>query len=377
MTNQVFRATAALVLLTASLPALAASATATRSWQYKPESDAGLTVRNLMGDVRVERGTNPGIHVTASTTVETTSQAEAERLVELIDFRTSDVGAGSRFDVRLPRQHFPKLYWEKGASTWFSLSYVEHLGERIRLVGDRDDAPLVRVDLVIRAPAGARLDVSNAFGDARAQGFSGTLRLDGGSGLLSSTGGEGEVELDNGSGEVVVSGHRGRVVADTGSGDVKIADCECEVVADTGSGSVDIQRGKGSVSADTGSGDVDVADFAGPFAADTGSGSVKARGLANVKRLEVDTGSGSVNVEGDLSALERVAIDTGSGSVTLRSSAQPSLELRIDTGSGDIDVSAPGAAIRERDDVTYVRMRDGAHGGDIDTGSGSVTVDFR
>jgi len=377
MTNQVFRATAALVLLTASLPALAASATATRSWQYKPESDAGLTVRNLMGDVRIERGTNPGIHVTASTTVETTSQAEAERLVELIDFRTSDVGAGSRFDVRLPRQHFPKLYWEKGASTWFSLSYVEHLGERIRLVGDRDDAPLVRVDLVIRAPAGARLDVSNAFGDARAQGFSGTLRLDGGSGLLSSTGGEGEVELDNGSGEVVVSGHRGRVVADTGSGDVKIADCECEVVADTGSGSVDIQRGKGSVSADTGSGDVDVADFAGPFAADTGSGSVKARGLANVKRLEVDTGSGSVNVEGDLSALERVAIDTGSGSVTLRSSAQPSLELRIDTGSGDIDVSAPGAAIRERDDVTYVRMRDGAHGGDIDTGSGSVTVDFR
>ena len=377
MTNQVFRATAALVLLTASLPALAASATATRSWQYKPESDAGLTVRNLMGDVRVERGTNPGIHVTASTTVETTSQAEAERLVELIDFRTSDVGAGSRFDVRLPRQHFPKLYWEKGASTWFSLSYVEHLGERIRLVGDRDDAPLVRVDLVIRAPAGASLDVSNALGDARAQGFSGTLRLDGGSGLLSSTGGEGEVELDNGSGEVVVSAHRGRVVADTGSGDVKIADCECEVVADTGSGSVDIQRGKGSVSADTGSGDVDVADFAGPFAADTGSGSVKARGLANVKRLEVDTGSGSVNVEGDLSALERVAIDTGSGSVTLRSSAQPSLELRIDTGSGDIDVSAPGAAIRERDDVTYVRMRDGAHGGDIDTGSGSVTVDFR
>jgi hypothetical protein len=375
--KNVFRATAALALLTATLPALAASATATRSWQYKPESNAGLTVRNLMGDVRVERGTATGIHVTANTTVETASQAEAERLIKLIEFRTSDVGAGSRFDVRLPRQHFPKLYWDKGASTWFSLSYVEHLGERIRLVADRDDAPLVRVDLVIRAPAGARLEVDNTFGDARAQGFSGTLRLDGGSGLLSSTGGEGEVELDNGSGEVVVSGHRGRVVADTGSGEVRITDCECEVVADTGSGSVDVERGKGSVSADTGSGDVDVTGFAGPFAADTGSGSVKARGLTDVKSLEVDTGSGSVNVEGDLSALERVAIDTGSGSVMLRSSAQPSLELRIDTGSGDIDVSAPGATTRERDDVTYVRMRDGAHGGEIDTGSGSVIVDFR
>ena len=155
--KNVFRATAALALLTATLPALAASATATRSWQYKPESNAGLTVRNLLGEVRVERGRAPGIHVTANTTVETANQAEAERLIKLIEFRPSDVGAGSRFDVRLPRQHFPKLYWDKGATTWFSLSYVEHLGERIRLVADRDDAPLVRVDLVIRAPAGARL----------------------------------------------------------------------------------------------------------------------------------------------------------------------------------------------------------------------------
>lgn len=373
----IFRATAALALLTATLPALAASATATRSWQYKPESNAGLTVRNLMGNVRIERGTEPGIHVTANTTIEAASQAEAERLIKLVEFRTSDVGGGSRFDVRLPRQHFPKLYWDRGATAWYSMSYVEHLGERIRLVGDRDDAPALRVDLVIRAPAGAKLEVDNTFGDAIAQGYSGTLRLDGGSGMLSSAGGEGEIELDNGSGEVVVSGHRGRVVADTGSGGVRIADCECEIVADTGSGSVDIERGKGSVSADTGSGGVDVADFSGRFAADTGSGSVKARGLTDVRSLEVDTGSGSVSIEGDLSALERVAIDTGSGSVNLRSTAQPSLELRIDTGSGGIDVNAPGATIREKDDVRYVRMRDGVHSGVIDTGSGSVTIDFR
>jgi hypothetical protein len=377
MTKTIFRATAALALLTATLPALAASATATRSWQFKPESNAGLTVRNLMGTVRVERGTAPGFHVTANTTIESESQAEADRLIKLVDFRTSDVGAGSRFDVRLPREHFPKLYWDKGASTWFSLSYVEYLGERIRLVGDRADGPALRVDLVIRAPAGAKLEVDNAFGNASAQGYSGTLRLDGGSGLLSSTDGEGEVELDNGSGEVTVSKHRGRVVADTGSGDVKITDCECEIVADTGSGSVDVERGKGSVSADTGSGGVDVTGFAGPFAADTGSGSVKARGLTDVRSLDVDTGSGSVSVEGDLSALTQLHIDTGSGSVSLRSSAQPSMEIRIDTGSGGVDVNAPGATIREHDDVTSVRMKVGSHGGVIDTGSGSVTLAFQ
>ncbi len=375
--KKIFRATAALALLTATLPALAASATATRSWEYKPESNAGLTVRNLIGNVRVERGTAPGIHVTASTTIEAASQEEAERLIGLIDFRTSDVGAGSRFEVRLPRRHFPKLYWDRGATAWYSTSYVEYLGERIRLVGNRDDAPALRVDLVLRAPAGAKLDVDLVFGDAAAQGYSGTLRLDGGSGMLSSTAGEGELELDNGSGEVVVSGHRGRVVADTGSGDVRITDCECEILADTGSGSVDVDRGRGSVSADTGSGAVDVTDFSGPFAADTGSGSVKARGLTDVRSLDVDTGSGSVSIDGDLSALTQLHVDTGSGSVSLRSSAQPSMELRIDTGSGRIEVDAPGASIRNDDDVTVVRMKLGSHSGVIDTGSGSVTIDFR
>ncbi len=371
------RAAFALALLAASLPAAAASATATRAWQFKPESNAGLTVRNLMGTVRVERGSAPGFHVTATTTIDAPAQAEADRLVGLVEFRTSDVGPGSRFDVRLPRAHFPKVYSERGAEGWWAVSYVEHLGERIRLVRDPGEAPGVRIDLLIRAPAGAKLEVSNTFGDAVAEGYSGTLRLDGGSGLLSSTNGEGEVELDNGSGRVVVIGHRGRVIADTGSGSVSITDCECEVSADTGSGSVKVSQGRGSISADTGSGRVEVENFAGPFQADTGSGSVKARALSDVRSLDVDTGSGSVTIEGDLSALAHVDIDTGSGDVNLSSSAQPSLELRIDTGSGGVNVDVPGASIRESNDVTIVRIRDGQHRGVIDTGSGSVDIDFR
>jgi len=374
--NPAFRTACALALAAASLPALAATATASRAWEFKPESNDGLAVRNFMGNVRVERGTTPGIHVTATTTIEAPSQAEAERLLKLVEFRTTDVGRGSRFDVRLARASFPKVYSDRGATGWWTNSYVEHLGERIQLVGTPGDAPAVRIDLLIRAPAGADLDVSNGFGDSVARGFSGTLRLDGGDGLLSSTGGEGTLELDNGSGEAVVDGHRGRVSADTGSGSVRISDCECEISADTGSGSVKVTRGTGSVAADTGSGSVEVVDFAGPIQADTGSGAVKARGVSAVRSLDVDTGSGSVSVDGDLSALEHVNIDTGAGSVSLRSSAQPSLELRIDTGSGSVDINAPGASVREVNDVTLVVMRDGKHSGVIDTGSGRVDLDF-
>lgn len=374
--KNLIRVTAALALAAVHLPAVAANATVTRAWQFKPESVQGLKIRNLVGDIRVERGTDPGFHVTARATIDASSQAEAERLLGLIEYRTSDVGSGSRFDVRLPREHFPKIYWRGGSSGWWSVSYVEYLDERIRLTARRGEAPELKVDLVIRAPVGSKLDVSNVFGDATADRVSGELRLDGGSGLLRSTGGEGRLELDNGSGTVEVAGHRGRVSADTGSGQVRITDCDCEILADTGSGSVEIRGGSGTLRADTGSGRVVVEGFAGSIEADTGSGSVRAREVLNVRRLDVDTGSGSVTVEGDLSELESLNVDTGSGGVSLRSSAAPSMEIRIDTGSGGVDVNAPGASVQEADDVWTVRLGEGTAQGVIDTGSGSVDIDM-
>lgn len=372
--KNLFRVTVALALAAANLPAAAESATVTRAWQFKPESAQGLKVRNLIGDVRVERGTDAGFHITANASVDAKSKAEAERLLGLIDFRSGDGGAGSRFDVRLPKEHFPKIYRSEGASGWWGVSFVEYLDERIRVTADRDEAPAVRVDLVIRAPVGSKLDVRSVFGNATANAVSGEIRLDGNSGELNSIGGEGRVELDTGSGPVAVSGHKGTVVANTGSGSVTITDCACEITADTGSGSVAIRKGSGSISADTGSGAVSIEGFAGSIAADTGSGSVKAREVTDVRDLDVDTGSGSVTVEGDLSALRSANIDTGSGGVDLRSSAAPSIEFRIDTGSGGVDVNATGATVREDEGIWTVKLGAGAGRGVIDTGSGSVEI---
>lgn len=374
--RHLIRATTALTLLALSLPAAAATAVVTRAWQFKPESKSGLTVRNLIGDVQVLRGTDAGVHVTVRATVEAKSQAEADRLAGLIDYRSADVGAGSRFDVRLPEEHFPEIWAASGSSVWWGMAYVTYLGERIRLTRDRDDAPTVRVDLVIRAPAGAKLDVENLLGDSTAQGYSGELRLDSGSGMLRSAAGEGRVELDSGSGKVEVTDHRGKVIADTGSGSVLVTGCDCEIDADTGSGSVDVRGGAGELRADTGSGRVTIEGWKGSVTADTGSGSVRAKGVANVGELNVDTGSGSVTVEGDLSELKRLRIDTGSGSVRLQSSAAPSLAIRVDTGSGDVDVDAPGANVQQSDGEWMVRLKDGAGSGNIDTGSGSVELRF-
>jgi hypothetical protein len=369
------RAVATLALLTVCLPAMAATATLTRAWQYKTDATAGLEVRSLIGDIRVERGTDTGFHITATATIEADTQDEADALVRAIDYRTRDIGAGSRFDVAFPKEQFPKIYHAGSPDSWWGAMYAGYLGERIRLTGDRDDAPMVRVDLVIRAPAGAKLDVSNMFGESVAQGYSGELRLDGGSGSLRSAGGEGRLDLDSGSGDVEVSGHKGRVSADTGSGSVTIRDCSCDIDADTGSGAVEIRGGTGVLRADTGSGRVTIDGFSGTIDADTGSGSVRAKGVSNLTELDVDTGSGSVSVDGDLSALNRLRVDTGSGSVRLQSASAPSMEIVIDTGSGQVDVNAPGAMIKESDSGTWtVKLQDGAGQGVIDTGSGGVDI---
>ena len=369
------RAAIMLALFATCLPALAATTTQTRAWQYKTDAAAGLEVRNLIGDIRVERGTDAGFHITATATIEAATQDQADALAHAIDYRTRDIGVGSRFDVAFPKEQFPKIYYAKGPGSWWSAMYVEYLGQRVRLTGDPDEAPKVRVDLLIRAPAGAKLDVSNVFGESVAQGYSGELRLDGSGGALRSMGGDGRLLLDNGSGDVEVTGHNGRVSADTGSGDVTIKDCSCEIDADTGSGSVVIRGGSGVLRADTGSGEVSVEGFSGAIAADTGSGEVQARGVSNVTDLDVDTGSGSVSVDGDLGALRKLHVDTGSGSVRLQSTIAPSLEVVIDTGSGHVDVNAPGATVKESKDGTWtVKLQDGVGKGDIDTGSGGVDI---
>ncbi len=370
------RALAALTAMLAAGAAAAATATQTRAWQYKPESSAGLEVRNLAGKVRVLPGSAAGFHVTVQASVEAPSQAEAERLLAAIRFLTRDEGGASAFLVHYPASEFPRIHHPQAPEGWWGgRMSVRYLGRQIRLSGDAGDAPTVNVDIVIRAPAGATLSVSSVFGDLVAEGYSGMLRLDGGRGLVRSTGGSGRLDLDGGSGRIEVDGHEGRLRADSGSGGIDITGCRCEMTLDTGSGPVRVRDSSGSLRADTGSGAVSIEGWSGPIRADTGSGAVRARGVSGLTALDVDTGSGAVSIDGDLSALERLRIDTGSGGVTLRSTVPPSLELAVETGSGHVNVDAPGTTVEQRRrGEQLIRIGSGAGRGVIDTGSGGVDI---
>ena len=275
-------------------------------------------MRNLIGDVRVERGTTPGIHVTATTTIEAASQAEAERLLGLIDFRTSDVGAGSRFDVRLPKEHFPKIYSEK----------------RQRRLVDRRASSSISASASGWSATGRCAGRARGSPDPRARrrearrqqrfrrraspsGYSGKLRLDGGSGLLSSTGRRGRArarqrQRPGRSSAAIAAGrrrHRQRLGEDHG---LRMRDPRGHGLRLGRHRAGQGQRARRHRLRATSRSRA----LPGRSLADTGSGSVQARGLSDVRASESDTGSGSVSIEGDLSALAHVSIDTGSGAWT-------------------------------------------------------------
>lgn len=367
---------AALAALVFTVSAEAAISTTTRSWQFNDDSAGGLRIDNLVGDVVIERGTAAGFGVSVTVTAEAGSAAEADTIARAVEFRARDAGSSSSFQVAFPEEQFPALY-VAGAPTgwWVGSARTEYLGQKRRITADKDEGVQVRVDIVVRAPADAKLDVHSYFGAAAADGFSGELKLDSASGRLSARSGSGRAELDSGSGAVEVSNYAGVVRVDTGSGAVTVSGCQCKVDADAGSGTIRIHGGEGELQADTGSGAVTVEDFRGSLSADTGSGSVTARALSLAEHLDIDTGSGSVHVEGDLSSLKRLDIDTGSGRVSIGASAWPPMEILINTGSGSTNFDVPGAeVIRDADGSTLLRLGAGDGRGKIKTGSGGVRM---
>jgi DUF4097 and DUF4098 domain-containing protein YvlB len=340
-------------------------------------------ILNLVGTARLAPGEGP-IRVVATITAEDPAHAEA------VGFVRSDEDGRARIVLRYP-ENVDRVRVDLEEFRRIN-TRVKYLDRKIRL--DDRSGDLVRVDLEVFVPAGARLRLSQEAGTIRADRVSGVLSLrshfggvtvtdsqgsvyaDTGSGTVEITGFRGEVEADSGSGTVTVENVLGDVRADTGSGQVSIRGVDGDVEADTGSGSVRLVDVRASsIRADTGSGPVRMTDVTGSVSVDTGSGGVRAEGVVAGPRIKVDTGSGGVEIRGDLGGVERVDIDTGSGSVELASSTPVSLELELDAGSGGINVDIPGLTNVRSGRGSFRAIAGTGRGyAKIDTGSGGIRV---
>jgi len=228
-------------------------------------------------------------------------------------------------------------------------------GQRVR-VSSRGSGLEAHADLVVMVPRGQTMDIHLAVGRIRAENVDGRVRLDTHSGPVEARRMSGSLVIDTGSGNVQVEGMGGDLLIDTGSGNVRAMD----VTADR-------------ISIDTGSGSVVAEDLMTEgLIIDTGSGSVEVR-RSVAQDVLIDTGSGAVTAEIG-GTIERLEVDTGSGSVNLWLPRDLSARLVINTGSGSIDTDFPVTVTRSRRGRLEGQVGDGRGTVVVDTGSGSVRL---
>ncbi len=193
-----------------------------------------------------------------------------------------------------------------------------------------------------------------------------------------------------GSGNVVAEGISGPVDAESGSGDVRIASIGSMTRVHTGSGNISAERIQGEVHMETGSGDVQAVDIAGGFTGHTGSGNIKLRQNAPGP-VRAETGSGDIEVTGSNGSLHATTgsgnihadgdpkgpwhLSTGSGEVSLRLPSNASVDVSARTSSGSVSVDHPitvqGKVGRQE---IHGKMGNGGPLMEVSTGSGDISI---
>jgi hypothetical protein len=255
------------------------------SWSGAVASGKRLSIRNVIGDIRIEPATGGTAQVTAL------KRAGRDGDPADVEIRRVESAEGIEICVIYPGSSAPA-------------GSCEGRGDRHDRHGNtRNDT---RVDFTVRLPTGAHLDAGTVSGDVNGRGL------------------RGEVSIRSVSGDVSLTDVTGKVVeATTVSGDVRLVDITAdEVVAETVSGDVTFS---GSVSAQgrydlkTLSGDVDmqvprdagaevtVATFSGDFSSSFSLGSTEKKS-GHRQRVRGTIGGGGA----------RIRLESFSGDVSLR-----------------------------------------------------------
>jgi hypothetical protein len=333
--------------------------------EYSFEGDQ-LLVSNLIGNITVSGHDGSRIIVRA--------RAEGDD-AGVLDFQVKE-GGRAEFHVVYPlddelRYSYPRRgngrtqinvgSWRDDSS--FLEDLYGDLSSRDKVeVSDGGRGLEAWADLEILVPNGVSTRIRLAVGELEARDVHAPVDLDTYSGPVRAENIVGDTRIDTGSGSVVARSITGDLHIDTGSGKVEVADVQGDdILIDTGSGSVTVDGASGrSLKVDTGSGSVRTSDI-------------------DAEDTLIDTGSGSVTLDLVRMGEGRHVIDTGSGSVTVRLPSDASCRISADTGSGGINLDVPNATLR-RMSRDHVELDIGGGSGgslEIDTGSGSITIETR
>lgn len=184
-----------------------------------------------------------------------------------------------------------------------------------------------------------------------------------------------DLDLHTGDGKVDVQGVKGALILRSGDGNINLSDLQGTLKADTGDGNIDMRNVRGELSLHTGDGNIDVTGIDGSLRAETGDGRVRVNGRFDV--LDLRTGDGGI----DASANEGSKLDanwrlnTGDGNLTLRVPGTIAAEVELETNDGSIDFDLP-VTVSGRQSKREVRGQINGGGKllSLKTGDGSIRL---
>ncbi|HSQ20952.1 MAG TPA: DUF4097 family beta strand repeat-containing protein [Blastocatellia bacterium] len=150
-----------------------------------------------------------------------------------------------------------------------------------------------------------------------------------------------DLDLHTGDGNVDVQGVNGTLLLRSGDGNLKLSELQGTLKAETGDGDIDMRSVRGDLTLHTGDGRIDLAGIDGSLRAETGDGRVHVNGRFDV--LDVKTGDGGIDaVAAEGSKLDaNWRLNTGDGNLTLRLPATIAADVELRTSDGSIDFDLP------------------------------------
>jgi DUF4097 and DUF4098 domain-containing protein YvlB len=383
-------------------PAFAAQSAEKADTYKNPAIKAGgsLALTNMVGHIDVVAASDGVLTVDSKIEAAAGNDADAQALAGKIKIETNVSGNSVTMTVKYPLDEYDEYFYNDKRHQSFmgigsSSTTTRYDGERVHIYGGNfGSGANLHVDFTVHVPKGVHVTVDNKVGMIEAVGVDAPLTLESSSGdIKSSKGGDsftadtgsgdvtvedqtGAVQMNSGSGDLEVTRQKGGdIKVKTGSGDVKLDNIASAVNGHTGSGDMELRDFTGSgAEMETGSGDITLDDVSGSLDLRAGSGDIRGTGLKSTTVIESHTGSGDVDLSGDLGDLVRLTADTGSGSINIKTSRVPSLHIEATSDSGDLTVDLPGLQNVSSHHHEFRGDVNGAKGSaQLDAGSGDVS----
>lgn len=324
-----------------------------------------VAVYNLVGELRVERGSGSDVVVEVQRGGPDAAQLEIQ---------AGPLNGRETLRIIYPADVIVMPEWGHGWNTQLrvredgTFGNGEHRdsrgrvrwsreGREVRLTGRSRDGLEAFADLRVTVPVGKTISLNVGVGKAFVSNVDGDIRVWVASADVAADRTRGTLRVETGSGNIDLRTAAGDVTLETGSGDITVAGMQgSRLHLETGSGHVTLTDGKASsLNVETGSGDIDATGSSGDD-------------------ISFETGSGNVDVA-LTGAFRSVSIETGSGDVTLKVPPTVGAEVDLETGSGDIDLGGLTLQVRriEQDQVVGT-LGDGKGRLSVETGSGNVRL---